>query len=48
MTIMSKLRKNMVVITQNYSLGHVYGQVYGHALVTVYGEVKEVKLIALT
>jgi hypothetical protein len=29
---------------QNYSRG----QIYGHALVTVYGEVKEVKLIVLT
>jgi hypothetical protein len=33
---------------QNYSQEHIYSQVYGHALVTVYGEVKEVKLIALT
>ncbi len=33
---------------QNYSRGQVYSQVYGHALVTVYGEVKGVKLIALT
>jgi hypothetical protein len=34
--------------TQNYSRGHIDSQVYGHALVTVYGEVKEVKLAALT